>query len=191
MAKRPAKERSNLIAQVTTPLAFFTLGVLVIEVILGSLSFRADDAQLTILIVGVLVGFALLCSMVFFLASNPARRHLLLGTEPTIPPATLIHSMQLSRNDIRVLYTISMSGRTLDVDEADAAVLGDKPMPNERRFEKLTKLGLLELVDQHDDSHDFWPPVQYQATDEGFALVYLMHNIVDAVDELRASMKEK
>jgi hypothetical protein len=104
MASKPkATDRIGIIERVTTPLGFFTLGILAIEGILASLSLRATGTDLTILIVGMLIGFALLCAMVFVLTTSRRFRSALLGVADYSPSAA-IAKMNLTDNDIRVIF---------------------------------------------------------------------------------------
>src|SRR5262249_4382605 len=103
MAKRHKEtNRATILDRVTTPLAFFTLGILVIEAILASLSLRASGANLTILILGMLTGFLLLCVMVFVLTVHPRLRQALMGVADPSPAAS-INEMQLTPSDMLVL----------------------------------------------------------------------------------------
>jgi hypothetical protein len=114
----------------------------VIEAILASLSLRASDANLTILIVGMLVGFFCLCAMVFVLTVHPRLRYALLGgTE--VSPAKAIQDYGLTANDIRFIVAFRASRYP---DEAEHVLMGDKPLPLEARLKKLKQLGLIEAT---------------------------------------------
>jgi hypothetical protein len=137
--KRKMPSRASVLDRVTTPLGFFTLGILVIEAILAALSVRASDVNLTILIVGMLVGFLCLCVMVFVLTVHPRLQHALLGaTEAS--PAKVIQGYGLTPNDIRFIVAFRASRYP---GEAEHVLMGDKPLPLEARVKKLKQLGLI------------------------------------------------
>jgi hypothetical protein len=171
--------RAKIIESITTPLAYFTLGLLVIEGILASLSLRASGSNLTILIVGMLIGFALLCSMVFVLTIHPKLRHPLLGSAEQ-SPFGVIRDMQLTKNDIRVLFRATMHQVSL-VSPEDAVL--DGKMPIEMRLKKL--IGL-ELIRPPEKGH---PDIYYRLTNEGFEFGRMIYMIFDAVTELKAHGK--
>lgn len=181
MAQKPraTTDRSGIIERVTTPLGFFTLGILAIEGILASLSLRATGTDLTILIVGMLIGFALLCAMVFVLATSRQSRSALLGVTD-YSPSNAIASMNLTENDIRVIlftYT-NRSWAYHDSCSSSMMLLGDRPLPVDERLQKLEKLG---LVRRHDGGHSL--------TEEGSALGSLIGQFSRAILELDENLR--
>src|SRR3954453_9584457 len=63
------EDRASIIRTVQTPLGFFTLLVLVTEVILGGLAVRAEGWDFTILIIGMIVLLFILTGAVYRMAS--------------------------------------------------------------------------------------------------------------------------
>jgi heme A synthase len=138
--------RISVIERVTTPLAFFTLGLLIVEVILGTLSAKASGSNQTILIVGMLGGFVLLCSTVIVMTVYAPLRHALLGTRPEVSPIAALLEMQLTPNDIRLVNYLanksSMSGTSFHHAAAESAK-GEQPLPPEARLIKFKQLNLV------------------------------------------------
>jgi hypothetical protein len=143
MPRKPASgTHRSVLERVTTPLGFFTLGILIIEAILGSLSFRAAGNDLTLLICGMLTGFGLLICMVFVLTLHPRYRTALLGTpEPSMLDS--IRELGLTDNDIRVVYLLSKSPRSSIEDIMQQAILGPDALPVEDRLIRLNRLNLV------------------------------------------------
>ncbi len=74
------KERENIILAVQTPLGFFTLIVLVVEIILGLLAAKAEGADFTILI-GSMVGLLFLLALIVAYLSYKKPEVLVLGSK--------------------------------------------------------------------------------------------------------------
>jgi hypothetical protein len=133
--------RSGIIAHVTTPIAFFTLVVLVLEAALGTIAVSTTGMDRTIAIVGMLGGLVLVVGMVFVLTRRPQYRGALLGIADH-SPALAIDRMNLSQNDLRALYSAhSMYGRLSE--ENASKFLGRDPISSwGERLRKLQRLGL-------------------------------------------------
>jgi len=149
MAKKPVQQRMRILEVVRTPLALFTLGILVSESILATLSMRATGVGLTILIAGMVASFLLCFVMVFVLALRPDVRHRLLGdSEPS--PLAYIDDMLLTRNDIRILHALSTQpslaqGFGVNTSEYfDSLLIGAHPGSFESRIRKFEKLRFVE-----------------------------------------------
>jgi hypothetical protein len=135
--------RATVIERVTTPLGFFTLGILVIEAILATLSLRASGYDLTILILGMLLGFLVLCAMVFVLTIHPTFRHALLGNADDLSFSD-IQAMSLSFNDVRVLFAAgNPSGLTFIEIEPDLVTV-QPGISMDQRIERFRTLGLAQ-----------------------------------------------
>jgi len=66
--------RLAVINAVKTPLGFFTLAVLVVEILLGLLAHKASGTDFTILLVGmVILMFFLVASVVYLAVANPSK----------------------------------------------------------------------------------------------------------------------
>jgi hypothetical protein len=124
--------RMGIIGRVTTPLGFFTLGILVIEGILASQ--RAIETELTVLIAGVLVGLALLFALTAFRKFQDT----LIGVANR-SPSVAIAEMKLTANDIRTICQAKPNGELIEV---LTILLGNKVLRWDKRLEKLRTLGL-------------------------------------------------
>jgi hypothetical protein len=145
VSKAKPADRLGIIGRVTTPLAFFTLGILIIEVILGLQSVSVTGIDRTILIVGMLIGFGMLCTMVFVLARQS--RYAFTSSSP----ATAIAQMHLTANDIRTIYVAHhQHGRVHEV--KTSAILVDNQLPWRKRIQKLKRLGLVDSSFEPDHS---------------------------------------
>jgi hypothetical protein len=179
MAKTPQQNRVRILEIVKTPLAFFTLGMLIVELILGALSARATDMNLTILIAGMVAAFFMLCAMVFVLALRPELRHALLGNvEPSL--FSYIENMRLTKNDIRVLYAFSTQpslfhGFNNSVSTyLDGLLIGANPGSFEARINKFKKLRFLKSTSYG-----------YSITDEGTDVANLVAKFSEPVLDLK------
>jgi hypothetical protein len=175
VTKPRATNRAGIIERVTTPLGFFTLGILVIEGILASLSVRATGSDLTVLILGMLVGFALLCVMVFVLAIFPQSRSALLGVVDYSPSAA-IAKMNLTGNDIRVIYQAEVGNHGFLIEQPASAFLIESTLVWNDRVKKLRKLGL--------ETQD---PNRPALTAEGSSLAGLIQRFSRALIDLEKS----
>jgi len=172
--RKKTSSRLSILERVTTPLAFFTLGILIIEAILASLSLRAWDTNLTILIVGMLAGFLCLCMMVFVLSAHPRLRHALLGRAET-SAARVIQGYGLTPNDIRFLCELR---RVSHSRAAEHVLIGETPLPLQARAKKLKQLGLVEAAQYSGHSQDI------MLTAEGRELVAVIEAFSNAITEL-------
>ena len=146
--------RENVLKNVTTPLAFFTLGLLVIEAILATLSLRAKETDLTILITGILLGFAMICLMVFAMARDPRLRRVLLGLSD-ISPVEAIYEMQLTKHDILVLNMMGASSATSFNDAAKLVSRNPDASPA-RRLKKFKRLNLVQFEKDLDEGPGYY-----------------------------------
>lgn len=67
-------ERIRVIREVKTPLGFFTLAILITEVILGGLATKANGFDFTLIIVGMLISYLSLIFIVAYLAFKKPQR---------------------------------------------------------------------------------------------------------------------
>ena len=136
-------QKVSIIHAVNTPLGFFTLGILAIEAILGSLTIKAQGIQLTLLICGMLVSFGGLVGIVFMLSLDPKRLNLLLGKSEAPRFGGDLLDLDLSSNDIRLLYRVVHSHTIQDLTELETVLQNPKsPLPE--RLLKLEKLSLIK-----------------------------------------------
>ncbi|MGB9366962.1 MAG: hypothetical protein WCE79_13225 [Xanthobacteraceae bacterium] len=175
-------DRLSVLESVKSPLGFFTLCILVIELILGGIAVRATDQNLTILIAGMLGGFAMLCLMVFRLAVHPKAGVLLGRVEEH--PAVQLRNMSLTQNDVRVLYASLMGHGSLRT--GNKAALGDA-MSLEHRVKKLQGHNFaVEVKSAHAENG-----IDYRLTSEGVAVGELVRLFYESIRELKDHDKMK
>jgi len=141
--KKPGQAWVKIIETVKTPLGYFTLALLIVEVILGTLAMRATGDNFTHLVDGMLAGFLALILIVFCLTVSKRLRRGLLGTDDESFGARL-REMNLSKNDLRVLF--SAANRSGDINAAayGGVVLDADAQSADARLKKFQRLGLVE-----------------------------------------------
>jgi hypothetical protein len=176
--KKSSKSRVTILEAVTTPLGFFTLGILVIEGILGTLSVRASGNNFTILLVGLLVGFLMLMLMVFYLTMSQKFRNALLGKYDE-SLGDRLSSLHLSKNDMRVLILAVNTWRGDANAAAHDATLGPVAQSVESRMKRFKELGLVE------PGHSWHCLPGYVLTRDGTELANFIKQSFEAARDLK------
>jgi hypothetical protein len=127
--------RLGIIEAVKVPLGFFTLGILIMEGILGALAYKAQGFDFTLLVIGALGGFFTIIVMVFVLAAFPSFRDALLAREKDKFTGKLLE-LQLTENDILFLHAFAY-----DKGHAERTPFGTKPIA--QRIRDLADKGLM------------------------------------------------
>lgn len=182
VAKKSGSSRASILANVTTPLSFFTLGLLVIEGILGALAARASGTDFTILLIGLLVGFLMLILMVFYLTTNHKFRNALLGKEDDESLGERLSKLHLSRNDLQIFLLAANWHGDIGAAAHDAALSPDA-QPSEIRLKRLRELGLIV------PGHGWTCLPGHVLTRDGTELANLIEQSVEAAGELKQRPK--
>jgi Sec-independent protein translocase protein TatA len=169
MAKKPtdratAGNRVATINAVRSPLNLFTFGVLAMNGILVTLAYKAEGWDFTLLVIGALIGFLLIISMVFFVILYPQKLPALLGSSEGVTGR--LRSLELSDNDIRFLIAFR-DGASKDF-EAAPNIGNVKSL--EIRAEDLAKKGLIRISKGGGE-------VYYRPTQTGVELVTLIEDL--------------
>lgn len=180
MVKRNSgKSRAAILEAVKTPLGFFTLGILVIEGILGALAVRASGTDFRILLVGLLVGFIMLMLMVFYLTASQKFRNALLGKSDE-SLGDHLSKLHLSKNDMRALVLAAYWSGDANA-AAHGAALDPDAQPTEIRMKRFMELGLVE------PGHGWSCLPGHVLTRDGTELANFIKQSVEAARDLKVS----